>query len=227
MAGFLQALTTTPLHDRMLQQGRLLPENTGNNFNRPNFRTFLPLPVLLQGLRQTLLSLYSPSSAFYNRAYRSLVQWETHLEEQKRRPIRSCSPSAFWPGQSSVKASSPPIGETGSLLVQILARWLRNPPKLVMGMTILLSGHHFIKYAQDVAAELEAECRNSQDDFMEWVSFLMGVYSKMDYFRGRTVLITVAKGDKSESQSDYFFSNARISRDVSKPRSLAFAIRFR
>ncbi len=158
MAGFLQALTTTPLHDRMLQQGRLLPENTGNNFNRPNFRTFLPLPVLLQGLRQTLLSLYSPS-AFYNRAYRSLVQWET-LEEQKATPypillaFGVLARSIFRQGVLSSYRR-----EYWKFLVQILARWLRNPPKLVMGMTILLSGHHFIKYAQDVAAELEAECR--------------------------------------------------------------------
>src|ERR1039458_9999847 len=81
MTGFLQALTTTPLYDRMVKQGRLLMENTGNNFSQPNFRTLLPLPLLLQGVRQTLLSLYSPS-AFYDRAYRSLVQWETRKEQK-------------------------------------------------------------------------------------------------------------------------------------------------
>ena len=38
-----------------------------------------------------------------------------HGSSRKRRPIRSCSHLAFWFGQSSVKASSPPIGErTGS-----------------------------------------------------------------------------------------------------------------
>jgi radical SAM superfamily enzyme YgiQ (UPF0313 family) len=157
MVGFLQAPTTTPLHDRMLKQGRLLEENTtGNNFDRPNFRTLLPLPTLLQGLRQTLVSLYSPST-FYNRAYRSLLQWKTR-EQQKATPypfslmlgilvrsifrqgILSSYRRAYW-----------------KFLLQILTRWSRNPPKLVMGMTILLSGHHFIKYAQDVAAALEAQ----------------------------------------------------------------------
>jgi radical SAM superfamily enzyme YgiQ (UPF0313 family) len=159
MAGFLQAPTTTPLHDRMLEQGRLLAENTtGNNFDQPNFRTLLPLPVLLQGLRETLLSLYSPS-AFYNRAYRSLVQWET-LEEQK---------ATSYPFSLMLGILVRSILHQGILssyrrqywkfLLQILTRWSRNPPKLSMGITILLSGHHFIKYAQDVAAELEAECR--------------------------------------------------------------------
>jgi radical SAM superfamily enzyme YgiQ (UPF0313 family) len=159
MAGFLHAPFTTPLYDRMLKQGRLLEENPAlNNFDPPNFRTLLPLPVLLQGFRETLVSLYSPS-AFYNRAYRSLQQWETR-EQQKAAPypfllalgvivrsilhqgILSSYRRAYW-----------------KFLGQILRRWWRNPPKLVMGMTILLSGHHFIKYAQDVAAALEAQSR--------------------------------------------------------------------
>jgi hypothetical protein len=142
----------------MLQQGRLLPENTGNNFNRPNFRTLLPLPILLRGYRQTLLSLYSPS-AFYNRAYRSLEQWETR-EEQKATPypillaLGVLARSFFHQGILSSYRR-----HYWKFLLQILTRWLRNPAKMVMGMTILLSGHHFIKFAQDVANALEAESR--------------------------------------------------------------------
>lgn len=159
MLGFLQAPTTTPLHDRMLKQGRLLAENTtGNNFDRPNFRTLLPLPALLQGMRQTLVSLYSPS-AFYNRAYRSLLQWETR-EQQKATPY----PFSLMLGilvRSILRQGilSSYRREYWKFLLQILTRWSRNPPKLSMGITILLSGHHFIKYAQDVATELEAESR--------------------------------------------------------------------
>jgi radical SAM superfamily enzyme YgiQ (UPF0313 family) len=158
MAGFLQALATTPLHHRMLQQGRLLAETTGNNFDRPNFRTLLPFPGLLQGFRQTLLSLYSPS-AFYNRGCRSLVQWQTR-EEQKATPhpfslmLSVLVRSIFHQGILSSYRR-----QYWKFLLRILTRWSRNPPKLSMGITILLSGHHFIKYAQDVAAELEAECR--------------------------------------------------------------------
>jgi radical SAM superfamily enzyme YgiQ (UPF0313 family) len=159
MVGFLQAPATTPLHDRMLKQGRLLAENTtGSNFDRPNFRTLLPLPVLLQGLRQTLVSLYSPS-AFYNRAYRSLLEWETR-EQQKATPypfflvLGILARSFFRQGVVSSYRR-----EYWKFLLQILTRWSRNPPKLSMGITILLSGHHFIKYAQDVATEFEAESR--------------------------------------------------------------------
>jgi radical SAM superfamily enzyme YgiQ (UPF0313 family) len=159
MVGFLQAPATTPLHDRMLRQGRLLAENTtGNNFDQPNFRTLLPLPVLLQGLRRTLVSLYSPS-AFYNRAYRSLLQWETR-KQQKATPypfllvLGIFVRSIFRQGVLSSYRR-----EYWKFLLQILTRCSRNPPKLSMGITILLSGHHFIKYAQDVATELEAESR--------------------------------------------------------------------
>ena len=157
MAGFLQAMATTPLYDRMVKQGRLLDENTAlSNFDSPNFRTLLPLPILLQGLRETLGSLYS-ASAFYGRAYRSLLQWETR-EQQK------ATPYPFWLMLGILVRSIFHQGILSSyrraywkFLLQILTRWSRNPPKLVMGMTILLSGHHFIKYAQDVAAALEAQ----------------------------------------------------------------------
>jgi radical SAM superfamily enzyme YgiQ (UPF0313 family) len=158
MAGFLQALNTTPLHDRMSQQGRLLAATTGNNFDQPNFQTLLPLPSLLQGFRQTLLSLYSPS-AFYDRAYRSLVHWKT-LKEQKATPhpfllmLGVVIRSIFHQGILSSYRR-----QYWKFLLRLLTRWSRNPPKLSMGITILLSGHHFIKYAQDVAAELEAASR--------------------------------------------------------------------
>ncbi|MEJ2699964.1 MAG: radical SAM protein, partial [Desulfuromonadales bacterium] len=50
MAGFLQAPPTTPLFDRMMKEGRLLMDTTAtSNFDPPNFKTLLPLPVLLKG----------------------------------------------------------------------------------------------------------------------------------------------------------------------------------
>lgn len=159
MAGFLQAPPTTPLYNRMLKQGRLLQEDVATtNFDPPNFRTLLPLPVLLQGLRETLVSLYSPSS-FYNRAYRSLLQWETR-QQQKATPyplsqtLSILCRSIFYQGiLSSYRRAY------WKFLAQIVTRWSRNAPKLSMGITILLSAHHFIKYAKTVAAELEASCR--------------------------------------------------------------------
>jgi hypothetical protein len=159
MAGFLQAPPTTPLYDRMLKDGRLLMGSTAtSNFDPPNFRTVLPLPVLLEGFRKILVQLYCPS-VFYDRAFRSLVQWE--VQEQQR-----VTPCALSTTLGILVRSILRQGILSSyrraywkFMLQILTRWSRNPPKLSMGITLLLSGHHFISYAKSVVAQLESELR--------------------------------------------------------------------
>jgi len=158
MAGFLQAPATTPLHARMLKEGRMLHESDAtSNFDTPNFRTLLPLPVLLRGFRETLIALYAPST-FYDRAYRSLQQWQIREEHQR---------ATDYPLRSTLGILARSIIHQGILssyrkaywkfLFQILSNWSGNPPKLSMGITILLSGHHFIKYANDVAGHIDRE----------------------------------------------------------------------
>jgi len=157
MAGFLQAPPTTPLFDRMLKEGRLLMESTAtSNFDPPNFRTLIPLPVLLQGFRGLMLSLYD-GPAFYDRCYRSLLQWKARRPQKPpeiplrlilgilvrsmlRQGLLSSYRKAYW-----------------KFLLRIHARWLFEPAKLSMGFAMLLSGHHFIRYASTVAAQLEGE----------------------------------------------------------------------
>jgi radical SAM superfamily enzyme YgiQ (UPF0313 family) len=157
MAGFLQAPPTTPLYNRMLKQGRLLQEDAATtNFDPPNFRTLLPLSVLVQGFREMLVALYSPS-AFYERAYRSLLQWKPRKPQRPsdypfssmlgiivrsmvRQGIFSSYRKAYW-----------------KFLFQLLARWSLSPPKFSLGFTALLSGHHFIRYARNLAVQLESE----------------------------------------------------------------------
>ena len=46
-----------------------------SNFGLPNFRTVLPLPILLRGLCTLLDGLYQPD-AFFARAYDSLKIWD-------------------------------------------------------------------------------------------------------------------------------------------------------
>ncbi|MGH9378134.1 MAG: B12-binding domain-containing radical SAM protein, partial [Terriglobia bacterium] len=156
MAGFLQAPPTTPLYTRMLKEGRLLKDSPSNdNFDVPNFKTRLPLPVLIEGFRETLVALYSPS-AFYNRAYRSLLQWEISKQQKVTQypfllslgivlrsiicqGVLSSYRRAYW-----------------KFLAQLVGRWSLHPAKLWMGYTILLSGHHFIRYAKNLAVSLES-----------------------------------------------------------------------
>jgi radical SAM superfamily enzyme YgiQ (UPF0313 family) len=157
MAGFLQAPPTTSLYARMEKEGRLLKDSaSNNNFDVPNFKTRLPLPVLIEGFRETLVSLYSPSS-FYDRAYRSLEQWGISKQQKVtqypfllslgivlrsilHQGVLSSYRKAYW-----------------KFLLQLLGRWSLNPAKLWMGYTLLLSGHHFIRYARNLAFHLDAE----------------------------------------------------------------------
>jgi hypothetical protein len=157
MVGFLQAPPTTPLFERMLKEDRLLMESAAtSNFDPPNFRTLIPLPVLLKGFRGLLLSLYD-APAFYDRCYRSLLQWKTRLP-QKAPDI------PLWPKLGIVVRSILRQGFLSSyrkaywkFLLRIHAHWLFEPAKLSLGFAMLLSGHHFIRYAKTVAAQLEGE----------------------------------------------------------------------
>ncbi len=157
MAGFLMAPPTTPLFDRMLKEGRLLMESTAtSNFDPPNFRTLLPLPVLLEGLRGILVSLYS-GSAFYDRCYRSLLYWKAR-KPQKPPEI------PLWPLLGILVRSivhqgilSSYRGAYWKFLFRLLVHWLIDPPKFSLGFAMLLSGHHFIRYASSVVGQLESE----------------------------------------------------------------------
>ena len=155
MAGFLQAPPTTPLFDRLLKEGRILMESTAtSNFDPPNFRTLLPLPLLLAGFREMLLSLYDPS-AFYDRCGRSLLQW------QPRKPQKPPE-IPFWPQVGILVRSLIHQGVLSSyrkaywkFLFRLHARWLFDPAKFSLGFAMLISGHHFIQYARTVAAQLD------------------------------------------------------------------------
>ena len=157
MAGFLQAPPTTPLFDRMLKEGRLLMESTAtSNFDPPNFRTLLPLPVLLEGFRAILASLYG-APAFYDRCYRSLLHWKAR-KPQKPPEV------PLWPLLGVLVRSIVHQGILSSyrraywkFLFRLLAHWLFDPRKFSLGFAMLLSGHHFIRYASSVVGQLESE----------------------------------------------------------------------
>jgi radical SAM superfamily enzyme YgiQ (UPF0313 family) len=157
MAGFLQAPPTTPLFDRMMKEGRLLMDTTAtSNFDPPNFKTLLPLPVLLKGYREVLSSLYSPS-VFYDRCYRSLLQWKAR--KPQKTPTIPLGPMLGILVRSIVHQglSSNYRGAYWKFLFQLLRRWLLNTRKLSLGFAMLLSGHHFIPYARRVTGQLEIE----------------------------------------------------------------------
>lgn len=166
MAGFLQAPPTTPLHERMRKEGRLIASSAAtSNFSPPNFRTVLPLPVLLKGYRDLLAALYSPEG-YFARSLQSLLHWENRKEQKARAQY------FFWAMAATVLRSILYQGilssyrrEYWKFLYQVLARWgrARNRAKLRMGAVLLFSGHHFIDYARHVVQELDAQINTLAD----------------------------------------------------------------
>lgn len=159
MAGVLQAPPTTALFDRMKREGRLIENSQSTtNFSPPNFRTMMPLLVLLRGLAGLLTALYTPE-AYFGRAFRSIESWQPRPTQQPpqlplsynlrvlfasmwQQGIRSSYRSAFW-----------------RFLWLMVRNWALQPAKLWLGYMVLLSAHHFLNYAQVAAAELEEHCR--------------------------------------------------------------------
>jgi radical SAM superfamily enzyme YgiQ (UPF0313 family) len=157
MAGVLQAPPTTPLYERMKREGRLIQDSPeSSNFSPPNFRTVLPLPVLLGGLRRMPLILYDPRR-FYERVLDSLERWQV-------RPEQRAAPLSFL---YRLRVFFKSVWRQGVLsgyrrnywrfFGRLMLRCGLNPQKRRLGFELALSGHHFIRYARKVAETLEAE----------------------------------------------------------------------
>ena len=160
MTGMLQAPPTTPLYERMKKEGRLLEDKPEpSNFDPPNFRTVLPLPELLGGTKRMLLALYDPRR-FYQRVLDSLERWQLQPEQKasaiSSRYLLTVLVKSVW----KQGVLSRYRGAYWRFMRRLMMRWGRNPQKRRLGFELALSGHHFIRYARQVAETLEAEsCR--------------------------------------------------------------------
>jgi radical SAM superfamily enzyme YgiQ (UPF0313 family) len=157
MAGILMAPPTTALFDRMKREGRLIEDSQSiMQFGLPNFRTVLPLPILLRGLATLLEGLYQPD-AFFERAYNSLKVWQPQATQKPpylgmyynlqvlfssiwRQGIRSDYRLSYW-----------------RFLYRMVNLCRHSPAKIWLGFTVLLSAHHFVLYSKVVIKHLEEE----------------------------------------------------------------------
>jgi radical SAM superfamily enzyme YgiQ (UPF0313 family) len=157
MTGILQAPPTTALHERMARDGRLLDDiEPTTNFSPPNFRTALPVDVLLRGLRRMLLDLYEPDR-FFRRAFRSLECWQP-------RPTQHASRLSWLYWSRALVAS---VWHQGILsdyrlaywrfLTRAMFTWWTDPVRLWKTDVLLVSAHHFLNYARSTADELEQQ----------------------------------------------------------------------
>src|SRR6202790_883381 len=161
MTGALQAPPTTPLYERMKREGRLLEDNPEpSNFDPPTFQTALPIPELLDGTKRMLLTLYDPRR-FYERVLDSLERWQVQPEQR--------APALSLRYLLSVLLKS--VWKQGVLsgyrraywryMRRLMLRWGLHAQKRRLGFELTLSGHHFIRYARQVAESLEAENRRA------------------------------------------------------------------
>jgi radical SAM superfamily enzyme YgiQ (UPF0313 family) len=162
MAGILMAPPTTALFERLKKEGRLIEDSQSiTNFGVPNFRTVLPLPILLRGLCTLLEGLYQPD-AFFERAFNSLKVWKPIATQKPpnmgvvyntrilsasiwRQGIRSNYRGSYW-----------------KFLYRTLVTFGRSPAKLSLGLSLLLSAEHFVVYTKVVIDHLQAEAENAE-----------------------------------------------------------------
>jgi radical SAM superfamily enzyme YgiQ (UPF0313 family) len=162
MAGVLMAPPTTALYDRMKREGRLYEDSQAtSNFSPPNFRTVLPLPILLRGLSDLLANLYE-AKPFFKRAFESLEVWRPRGQQPPVPPfsynVKAMLHSIWTQGmRSSYKR------EYWHFLWLMLRNWSRQPAKLWLGFMVLLSAHHFVSYSRQVTAELDQVCRGLEE----------------------------------------------------------------
>jgi radical SAM superfamily enzyme YgiQ (UPF0313 family) len=158
MAGMLMAPPTTPLFDRMKREGRLIEDSQStSNFGLPNFRTVLPLPILLRGLCTLLAGLYQPD-AFFKRSYNSLKVWQPKGTQKPPNlgmayNVRVLFSSMWQQGMRSSYRRS-----YWSFLSRLVFSFWRSPAKIWLGFTMLLSAHHFVLYSAVVIKHLQEEC---------------------------------------------------------------------
>ncbi len=164
LINFLHALPRTALYDRMQKEGRIL-ESRGSSSDGtpPNFRTLMDPEVLLKGFGSTVAAIYDPEK-FYARAWRSLERWNS---KSYQHPAKEPTPAAI----AGILARSiwlqglrsPYRKAYWKFFFKILTHFAFDRPKLWMGVTIMVSGHHFIPYAGELARKVERELERVQD----------------------------------------------------------------
>jgi radical SAM superfamily enzyme YgiQ (UPF0313 family) len=160
MAGVLQAPPTTALFDRMKREGRLIEDSQAtSNFSPPNFRTVMPLPVLLEGLSGLLRDLYTPE-AFFARAFRSLEHWQPRATQVPPSTPLSYDLRVFALSMWHQGVRSQYKRAYWRFLGKVLRRWAFDDAKLWLAILVLLSANHFVIYSKEVADELAGHVRD-------------------------------------------------------------------
>jgi radical SAM superfamily enzyme YgiQ (UPF0313 family) len=152
MVGILSALPGTQLWRRLEKEGRLAADPTGDQFDRPNFRTVLPEDRLVAGYRRLLATLYSEES-YFARCARVLRETPS-----RTLALRKGSPAALLRALWRIGV----LGERRRFFWRLLrqALDLGGLPALAKAVTLSVLGEHLVRYTrEEVLPRLDASLR--------------------------------------------------------------------
>ncbi|MHB8862439.1 MAG: B12-binding domain-containing radical SAM protein [Pirellulaceae bacterium] len=142
MVGLLTALPETRLYRRLLQEGRLDGESTGNNTQAAlNFRPTLSREFLIDGYRELMRKLYEPRH-YYQRIRTFLEHKQSHVRRGR-------------PSRSDVQAFVKSLWLLGVWHRGRFAYWrfflttlFRRPRHFPQALELAIIGHHFRRVAR-------------------------------------------------------------------------------
>jgi radical SAM superfamily enzyme YgiQ (UPF0313 family) len=159
MIGVLTALPGTQLERRLGREGRLVDRSSGETFGRPNFKTKLSEPKLLEIYSAALAQIYRPE-AFFARCLRALelrprsnarfsLPWRYALRcvlrSLWRQGVKSDYRRAYW-----------------GFFAKVL---LRAPRRLARAISLAISGEHMIRYTREVVLpRVEVAIEQARDE---------------------------------------------------------------
>ncbi len=144
MVGMLGALPNTPLYHRLEREGRLRPEQSGDQFGLTNVITKLPVAQMIAGYRKVLETVYNPE-VYFERCRANLARWKPAPGSMRR--LR---------GRDLLAAARAMVGQgVRGPYRRAYWRFLRwvaqhHPAKLSRAIAQAAAGHHYITYTREV-----------------------------------------------------------------------------
>src|SRR5437667_761755 len=142
LVGLLHAIPGTPLEARLRAAGRLRPVESTDQFGRTNFRTVLPEPVLVDGYRRLLETIYEPRR-YLRRVLRMMHHRPPLAPRRGRLRTRALVAAARAIVTQGILASY--RKEYWAFLRDV---WRWNRARLAEAIMRAAAGHHFIEYTR-------------------------------------------------------------------------------
>ncbi len=149
MVGILSALPGTQLWRRLEKEGRLRTDPSGDQFDRPNFRTAMSEETLVAGYRRLLAGLYS-EEGYFTRCARQLDETPHRTVALRPGSLGALARALWWIGVR---------GERRRFFWRLLAHALRlrSVKALAKAITLSVLGEHLVRYTrEEVLPRLDA-----------------------------------------------------------------------